>query len=249
MSPAANESISLRQMTMLGRIHKFAYRKIRYHWMTERIQYELRRHPTLKLSENRGMANHFEMTVNPGDVIIDCGANIGDVTSLFARAGATVYAFEPNPLCFSILSRRFSGLRLVHCFNQGVMDRDCKMTLSTPNPHERWDAIETTIVSSFIQGAMHTDKYTVQEAEIECIDIDRFIRSLNRRVRLLKLDIEGAEIAVINRLIDAGSIDLVDLIAAETHEHVITHLKDSTDALCRRIEHLGLESKIRLDWN
>src|SRR5215471_19231611 len=101
-------------MTMLDRIRKFAYRKIRYHWMTERIQYELRRHPTLKLSEKRGLANHFEMTVNPGDVIIDCGANIGDVTSLFARAGATVYAFEPNPLCFSILSRRFSALPLVH---------------------------------------------------------------------------------------------------------------------------------------
>ena len=236
-------------MTRLARIRKTAYRKIRYHWITERIQYELRRDPTLKLSQKRGLANHFEMKVNPGDVIIDCGANIGDVTSLFARAGATVYAFEPNPMCFSILSSRFSALPLVHCFNQGVMDRDCKLTLSTPDPHERWDALETTIVSSFIQGAMHSDKYTVREVEIECIDIDRFVRSLARRVRLLKLDIEGAEIAVINRLMDAGSIDLIDLIAAETHEGVITPLKDSTDALRRRIQHLGLEHKIRLDWD
>src|SRR5262245_37862721 len=77
---------------------------------------------------------------------------------------------------------------------------------------------------------MHADKYMVREAEIECIDIDRFVRSLVRRVRLLKLDIEGAEIAVINRIIDAGSIDSIDQVAAETHEGAITHLKDSRDA-------------------
>ncbi len=234
---------------MLGRIRKVAYRKIRYHWLTERIQYQLRRDSTLKLSEKLCTPDDFEITVNPGDVIVDCGANIGDVTSLFARSGATVYAFEPNPLCFNILSRRFSALPSVHCFNQGVMDRDCRLTLSTPNPHERWDAMETTIVSSFIQDAMTTDKYTVQKAEIECIDIARFVRSLARRVRLLKLDIEGAEIAVINRLIDSGSIDLIDMIVTETHESGIPQLKDSTDALRRRIRNSDLEGKIRFDWN
>jgi FkbM family methyltransferase len=209
----------------------------------------LRRDPTLKLSEKRAIANSFELVVNPGDIIIDCGANIGDVTSLFARAGATVYAFEPNPLCFRILSNRFSALPSVHCFNQGVMDLDCKMTLRTPNPHERWDTLDTTTVSSFIPEAMHPDKYTIQEAEIECIDLDRFIRSLAGRVRLLKLDIEGAEIAVINRLIDTGAVNLIDLIAAETHEGMITDLKTSTDALRKRIQIAGLEGKIRLDWS
>jgi FkbM family methyltransferase len=195
------------------------------------------------------MAHKFEIDVSPGDIIIDCGANIGDVTSLFARAGATVYAFEPNPLCFTILSKRFRALPMVRCFNQGVIDRHCTLTLTTPSAHQQWDAIETTIVSSFIPGAMHPEKYTVQEVEIECIDIDEFIRSLGRRVRLLKLDVEGAEILIINRLIDAGTIELVDLVAAETHERHIPSLIASTAALRLRIQNAGLGSKIRLDWN
>jgi FkbM family methyltransferase len=237
------------EKAMLDRTRKVIYRKIRYHWLTEWVQYQLRRTPTLRLSEKRGLAQDFEIDVNPGDIIIDCGANIGDVTSLFARAGATVYAFEPNPLCFSILCNRFRAIRGVRCSNHGVIDRHCTLTLSTPHAHERWDAIETTIVSSFIPGAMHTDKYTVQEAEIECIDLDKFIRSLGRRVRLLKLDVEGAEILIINRLIDTGTIELIDLVAAETHERHITGLMESTDALRRRIQNAGLGSKIRLDWN
>lgn len=231
------------------RTTKVIYRKIRYHWLSEWVQYQLRPTPTLRLSEKRNMVQDFELDVSPGDIIIDCGANVGDVTSLFARARATVYAFEPNPLCFSILSNRFRAMPRVHCFNQGVLDRHCMLTLSTPNPHERWDAIETTIVSSFIPGAMHTDKYTVQEAEVECIDLSEFIRSLGRRVRLLKLDVEGAEILIINRLIDTGTIELIDLVAAETHERHISGLMDSTEALRRRIQDAGLGRKIRLDWN
>ena len=69
----------------------------------------------------------LELMVKSGDVIIDCGANIGSVTSLFARSGAIVYAFEPNPLSFTILSRRFRAMPTVHCFNQGVFDRQCRL--------------------------------------------------------------------------------------------------------------------------
>ena len=31
--------------------------------------------------------------INPGDIVIDCGANIGTVTDYFINRGAEVYAF------------------------------------------------------------------------------------------------------------------------------------------------------------
>jgi len=43
--------------------------------------------------------------LNEDSICIDCGANIGVVACLFAKRGATVYAFEPNPYAYQELLR------------------------------------------------------------------------------------------------------------------------------------------------
>jgi len=228
---------------LMKRARKAVYRRIRYHWLTECTQHFVRRRPTLNLK-----AIKLELEVEPGSVMIDCGANVGDVTSLFARSGATVYAFEPNPICYSILAKRFRAMPTVHCFNNGVMDQRCVLRLSTPAPHGHWDALEMTVASSFTPSAFSEDNHAAQEVEVECIDLDEFIRSLNRRVRLLKLDIEGSELKVLNRLMDSRTMDLIDQVVVETHEQQMPHLLEATHALRARIRREGLEGKIRLDW-
>jgi FkbM family methyltransferase len=236
---------------MVGeKIRKMAYRKIRFHWLIERIQYELRRNPTLKLEADffKTRSDGVEIFIRPGQIIIDCGANVGGITSLFARTGATVYAFEPNPLCFEILSARFRAFPSVHCFNRAIMDRDCTMTLRTPGPHEGFDSLETTIGASVMPGALRPNNYIIEEVEVECVDIDRFIRSLRGRVRLLKLDVEGAEVPAMNRLLDTGTIELIDKVLVETHEG-IPGLKSPTEALHARIEKMGLATRVNLDWH
>ncbi|MBZ8133787.1 FkbM family methyltransferase [Afifella sp. IM 167] len=53
-----------------------------------------------------------------GDVIVDVGANIGELTLLCADAGAQVVAIEPDPRAFSCLTQNVAGLdhvRLVSC--------------------------------------------------------------------------------------------------------------------------------------
>jgi hypothetical protein len=75
---------------------------IRYHWTAELARFYLKRSSKLSFL-NIGL----ELDVSPSDVIIDCGANVGDITSVFARTRATVYAFEPNPFCDAVLERRF----------------------------------------------------------------------------------------------------------------------------------------------
>jgi FkbM family methyltransferase len=225
------------------RIRKALYRRIRYHWLTERAQHLVRRNNKLKMP-----AIELELKVEPGSVMIDCGANVGDVSSLFARAGATVYAFEPHPVCYSILSKRFRAMPMVHCFNKGVMDKRCTMLLRTPAPHGGWDAIEMTVSASFMPDAFAADEHALQKTEVECIDLDQFVRSLNDRVRLLKLDIEGSEVQVINRLMDTGAIELIDLMLVETHERHMPNLLEATNALRARIHNEGLKEKIRLDW-
>lgn len=220
-------------------LNKFVRRTVRYNGLVERLQKAMRMNSRIFLAPI-----NLEIETKPGDILIDCGANVGDVTSSFARTGATVYAFEPDPLCFSVLSRRFAVTRSVTCYNQGVMDRECSLILNSVRAHDRWDDLDATVASSFVSNPASN----VQQPQVRCMDMSDFIVSLNKRIRLLKLDIEGAEIAVINRLSDTGAVDLIDLAIVETHERQQPDLLQPTEALRARIAASGHEAKFRLDW-
>ncbi|MDA9521633.1 hypothetical protein XI06_15090 [Bradyrhizobium sp. CCBAU 11434] len=218
---------------------KRLHRAIRFNSFVERAQQIVRLNSRLDLPEI-GLSINIER----GDVLIDCGANIGGVTSAFARTGAQVYSFEPNPLCFSVLRSRFARTPNVELFHQGVMDRNCTLTLTAPKAHAKWDDVDATVSGSFHHGT----PVEAETTDVACIDLSQFILSLNKDVRLLKLDIEGSEIEVLNRLIDTGAISRVGLAVAETHEKQHPELTEATDNLRARIEGAGLASKIRLDW-
>ncbi len=220
-------------------IKKAIYRAVRYNSWAEQFQNAIRKTRLMEFPEI-GLV----VEVGTGDVIIDCGANVGVITSKAARTGATVYAFEPQPVCFDIIRKRFARIPNVVCLNQGVMDKPCSLTLSTPVAHAQYDRIDTTVSASFFAASA----VEVDSVEVECIDLAKFILALDRPVRLLKMDIEAAEIPVLNHLIDTGAIDRVDLALVETHQRFSPEIAEATEALRSRISQLGLSEKIRLDW-
>ena len=78
---------------------KAVYRAVRYNRAVEWLQAKLRRTSTISFD-----AIGLSVTLKPGNIVIDCGANVGDVASRLARSGATIYAFEPQPDCFAIVA-------------------------------------------------------------------------------------------------------------------------------------------------
>jgi FkbM family methyltransferase len=227
----------------MGSLRKEAVRQLRYHAITEHLRYRLRKGPRLHLA-----AVDLELHAGPGDVMLDCGANVGDVSSQLARSGATVYAFEPNPRCFEVLQRRFARLPHVHCLHCGVLDRECTLSLSTPRAHAGFDALDTTVASSLHGERLHSADYELDQVQVPCIDIDAFVRGLGRPVLLMKVDIEGAEIEVLNRLIDTGAIDLIEHVVVETHEAQMPDLAAPTQALREHVAQRGLAGKVCFDW-
>jgi FkbM family methyltransferase len=191
----------------------------------------------------------IELEISPRDTLVDCGSNVGQITSQFARTGATVHAFEPNKSCYKILRKRFRFTPNVTIHHAGVMHRSCVLTLRVlrQTPDLSW---ETSVAGSFLHEPTETsnslDKF--DSYDVECIDLAEWVLSRPNRIRLLKLDIEGAEIAVINRLIDSGAIERIDQLFCETHDNVTPSLIAPTEALRARIEREGLGSRVRLDW-
>ena len=218
-------------------LSKTLYRGVRYNPITERVQLALRNERAVSFPEI-GLV----VPISPDDIIIDCGANVGDITSRCARTGAIIHAFEPHPACVAILRKRFAAVSTVHIHHAGVMDKDCTGTLSAPAPNENYDNLETSIAASFLiphDGA---------KAEVPCIDLAKFIMGLPRPVALLKMDIEGAEVSVLNHLIDTGAIDRVKMAIVETHERLAPELAEATPRLRQRIKERDLRDRIRLDW-
>ena len=58
--------------------------------------------------------------LGPGDIAIDCGANVGKFTVTMARTGAEVYAFEPNPDAYACLVKNTAAFPNVTAMQAAV---------------------------------------------------------------------------------------------------------------------------------
>lgn len=172
-------------------------------------------------------------SLRPGLIAIDCGARVGAITEAMALSGARVFAFEPDPAAFDELCRlgRFTNVTLSRSAVSDHFGRErfylageSSSLFHEHNP--RWDGSPPV--------------------EVDVIDLAPFISDLGS-VHLLKLDIEGAEVAVLRRLLETGALQQVRHVFVEMHERMLpprlaeeaTHLRS---VLAQRAPH------VRLDW-
>jgi FkbM family methyltransferase len=125
--------------------------------------------------------------VRRGDVVFDCGANVGVFTREAILLGARlVVAFEPCPETVDCLQRNLAqeiaqGKVIVHA--KGVWNTNCKLNLRI--------APGNCGLNSFIPNVQGT----VDGPQIEVTSIDKVTRDMSLDVvDFLKLDIEGAEL-------------------------------------------------------
>jgi FkbM family methyltransferase len=188
----------------------------------------------------------LELEIEPADYVIDCGANIGEIVNLFHFHGANVIAFEPNKHAYEVLLRRFKNINNIKCIPKGVSGKKSagirKMFL-----HEQ--AEENQVLYSTGSSILE-DKQNVNKEnfiEVEMVDLCKFLKYFKKKVKVLKIDIEGAEIELLNDLMDENLIRDIPYIFVETHERKIPSLRDTTAALKKRIEQEEYLN-INLNW-
>jgi FkbM family methyltransferase len=133
--------------------------------------------------------------LRPGDVFADIGANVGYDTLLASAvvgASGRVIAIEANPATFDLL---LSNIELNSCLNircVNVAASDQVGTLPIYAPVE----FETGMVSTlFERGGEMLGEIPAQTLD-DILDDDEL-----RRLRLIKIDIEGGELRVLRRLL------------------------------------------------
>lgn len=177
--------------------------------------------------------------LRPGDVVIDCGANVGDYTLLLAASGATVHAYEPDPVAFDVLSSRLGTFPNVHLHQLAVSNTDgiAKLYLHTTRG---LDPLKASTGSSLVVTKTNIDPETF--VQVGLTRLSDVIEKLGR-IRIMKMDIEGHEIEVINDLIDTGTITKIERLFVELHDRKNPQLASATRELRDNI----LRAKVRAD--
>ncbi|MCX6621178.1 MAG: FkbM family methyltransferase [Acidobacteria bacterium] len=156
---------------------------MRTYWIPEGDDYVLPFNLAEQDVKIYGTGSHF---VRKGDVVLDCGANVGVFTREALKAGARlVVAVEPAPENLECLRRNFAAETAagsVIIYPKGVWDKDDLLTLNV-DPHN-------TAADSFV---IHREG-AVAVLQVPLTTIDKMVAELKiDRVDFIKMDIEGAE--------------------------------------------------------
>lgn len=133
--------------------------------------------------------------------VLDIGANFGTYALALAQAAGTggkVHAFEPQRILFNMLagSIALNGIMNVHCHNMAVGDRNGTI------PLPQFDYDRPLNFGSIELGPVQRERLSQERRydperveEVPLTTIDRFAFS---RVGLIKIDVEGMEMAVLD---------------------------------------------------
>lgn len=185
--------------------------------------------------------------LRPGDLAIDGGANVGVVTARLAATGAEVWAFEPDPWCFAQLTARFAETPNVVLHNAALGASAGTVRLMRA---DNFDANPrgASVKSTILDGGRRIDAGT--GIDVELVDFPALVadRAAAGGIAFVKLDIEGAELEILEELDRRDLMDGIRCLVAETHERKFKDLRPRFRALRRLVAEKYANGRVHLDW-
>lgn len=126
-----------------------------------------------------------------GGTVVDAGANVGLFSLVASRHANRVIAIEPHPITFRVLQMNLETNRIsnVTALQAALWTQDGTVNIEVP-AHER-ERFAVSTGSHIVEHAATANERTVDAITLESV-VERY-----GEIDLLKLDIEGAEEAVI----------------------------------------------------
>jgi FkbM family methyltransferase len=151
------------------------------------------------LAARRKMMEHdyllASVPLRPGDLVVDCGANVGDLSLVVRARGPGIHyvGVEPSPSEHRCLELNVGAEAARHC---GLWNDAGALEFYVSS-----DGAD----SSFIEPPTYSHRITVPTVRLDSLGFDR--------IRLLKLEAEGAEPEVLEGA--AGVLARTDFIASD----------------------------------
>ena len=171
------------------------------------------------------------------DLFIDIGANLGQEIEYFSDQGLRVDSWEPHPELYKHLQLKYEACENVTLNNAAVFDSNSNKTLYfREDPHERIGKMGTphgfvkNEVWNDIGSTLIPEKQGISGmwgCEVQCVDIVDIIKKADNQVKILKIDVEGAEYHILRRLIETNLIHVPEFVFFEDHARKVNTLEFS----------------------
>lgn len=165
--------------------------------------------------------------IERGDIVVDIGANIGMFSNLAYERGATqIFAFEPTDLAYTcLLQNKPSNCET---FKMAISDKEKLFEIISPR---EMDPMGAGIYKKKEESSISNYVYSTT--------IDRlFEEGLFDRIDFLKIDTEGAELAILNGISD---VNLAKIRKISMEFHLNDLGEDSSDKIWKRIIDAGFK--------
>ena len=192
--------------------------------------------------------SEFEEAVHrsEGMTCIDLGANIGEFTRKMAFGAKQVIAFEPDPWAHAELLANVADLNNVKIENAAAGTCE-KMVLLYRHAKFEDDPVRYSESSSVIASKSNVTEDGA--VEVRQIDFIGYLEELDEDIGVLKIDIEGAEVDLLESLFDRSDIlGRIDHIFVETHETRLLSHKTRVNALRERVQTIK-RPRVNLYWH
>lgn len=196
-------------------------------------------------------------TLGPKSVAIDCGANVGDVAEPIARTGALLLCYEPDQEIADILSKRLARYPNAKIMRAAVSTFHGKAKLfrsplydQNPEFYSERNTIRAEALTRDIEGSwIQMDRDTADTVEvINLLTTLEELLSHHGKIDLLKIDIEGSEVDILEAMERHKLFENIDFTVAEMHVRRFPGEKKRTEDLIARLEAKFPLSKVNLHW-
>jgi FkbM family methyltransferase len=197
------------------------------------------------------LSRHYERmeeSLQPGSVVWDIGANLGVASLIFARHPNVVhiYAYEPMPHTFECALRSLTAnsnlAPKITLEPVGIGERDGELEVNYTEKAKA--AIGLSEIPSRLVARYGLTPEDMKRIKIQIADADRILAMIREQHPnapiLLKIDAEGAEYGIIDRLAQTGALEEIAYAAIEWH------LSPGEQYLTSRLQSAGFKTDAKI---
>lgn len=180
------------------------------------------------------------------NIFIDCGAYSGDTIEEFKnwskitfadKKNWQMYAFEPNPKFKDYWQNQTDNN--ISFSNMAVWVEDTELDFAV-------DQSETPLGSTLMSGKKNIwDKSP--KVKVQAFDFSEWLKQFKNDYVVVKIDCEGAEYAILEKMISDDTIHIPAVLMVEFHPNkVVEYTTTYTNELIQRIKDLNVDIK---EWH
>lgn len=180
------------------------------------------------------------------NVFIDCGAYDGDSIEEFRnwrkvsfpdKQDWIIHAFEPNPKFDNNLKKKSDDNTFIH--KQAVWIEDTELEFAV-------DQTDTPLGSTLMSGKTAIWD-TMPKIKVEAIDFSNWIKRFEDDFVVVKMDIEGAEFKVLEKMIKDETDKIPYVMMVEFHPNKVREYTTTyKNGLIRKLQKRGVNIK---EWH